>query len=84
MVEISVADNGPGMSPEKISALFAEPEAGSGASARGFGLPTSLAVVKAMGGHLLCRSRVGEGTTFAILLPRTIAAGPQPSANTVA
>jgi len=84
MVEISVADNGPGMSPEKISALFAEPEAGTGESARGFGLPTSLAVVKAMGGHLLCRSRVGEGTTFAILLPRTIAAGPQPSANTVA
>ena len=30
MVEISVADNGPGMSPEKIAELFAAPEAGAG------------------------------------------------------
>lgn len=84
MVEISVADNGPGMSPEKIAALFAEPEAGARESARGFGLPTSLAVVKSMGGHLLCRSRLGEGSTFAVLLPRTVAAGPHSSPNALA
>lgn len=71
MVEISVADNGPGMPPEKIAGLFAAAEAGRTDAARGIGLPTSLAVVKAMGGHLVCRSRLGEGTTFAILLPRT-------------
>ena len=80
MVEISVADNGPGMSPEKIAALFAEAEAGT----RGIGLPTSLAVVKSMGGHLLCRSRLGEGSTFAVLLPRTEAAVPQSSPNALA
>ena len=83
MVEISVADNGPGMSPEKIAALFAEPEAEARESARGLGLPTSLAVVKSMGGHLLCRSRLGEGSTFAVLLPRTVAASP-PSPNALA
>jgi signal transduction histidine kinase/HD-like signal output (HDOD) protein len=75
MVEISVADNGPGMPPEKISGLFASPGAGRTDAVRGIGLPTSLAVVRAMGGHLVCRSRLGEGTTFAILLPRT--AGPE-------
>jgi len=80
MVEISVADNGPGMSPEKIAALVAEAEAGT----RGIGLPTSLAVVKSMGGHLLCRSRLGEGSTFAVLLPRTEAAVPQSSPNALA
>ncbi|MGA8007050.1 MAG: HDOD domain-containing protein [Burkholderiales bacterium] len=74
MVEISVADNGPGMPPEKIAGLFAPPVAGRTDAARGIGLPTSLAVLRAMGGHLVCRSRLGEGTTFAILLPRT--AGP--------
>ena len=84
MVEISVADNGPGMSPEKIAALFAEPGAGARESERGVGLPTSLAVVKSMGGHLLCRSRLGEGTTFAVLLPRTVAAGPDSSPNALA
>jgi len=78
MVEISVADNGPGMPPEKIARLFAPSEAGSSDAARGIGLPTSLAIVRAMGGHLACRSRLGEGTTFAILLPR----GPRPEQRT--
>jgi len=84
MVEISVADNGPGMSPEKVAALFADPETDAGGPARGLGLPTSLAVVKSMGGHLLCRSRLGEGTTFAVLLPRAGEAELQSSAGTVA
>lgn len=78
MVEISVADNGPGMPPEKIAGIFGTGGASRAVSARGIGLPTSLAVVKAMGGHLVCRSRQGEGTTFAILLPR--ASGDEPGA----
>ena len=81
MVEISVADNGPGMPPEKVAGLFAPSSAETKDAARGVGLPTSLALVKAMGGHLVCRSRLGEGTTFAILLPRTVEGGPQPSVN---
>jgi signal transduction histidine kinase len=38
-----------------------------------------LAVVKAMGGHLVCRSRLGEGTTFSILLPRAVGGDSQSS-----
>jgi signal transduction histidine kinase/HD superfamily phosphohydrolase YqeK len=83
MVEISVADNGPGMPPERVAGLFTPGAAGSVETPRGIGLPTSLAGVKAMGGHLLCRSRLGEGTTFAILLPRTVEADPESSANAV-
>ena len=82
MVEISVADNGPGMPPEKVAELFAASGAETRDAMRGVGLPTSLAIVKAMGGHLVCRSRLGEGTTFAILLPRTVGADPQPSVST--
>ena len=81
MVEISVADNGPGMPPEKVAGLFAPSAAETKDATRGVGLPTSLAVVKAMGGHLVCRSRLGEGTTFAILLPRTVGADPQSSVS---
>jgi signal transduction histidine kinase/HD superfamily phosphohydrolase YqeK len=83
MVEISVADNGPGMPPERVAALFSPTAAGGGEALRGVGLPTSLAGVKAMGGHLLCRSRLGEGTTFAILLPGTVEADPESSGNAV-
>ncbi len=81
MVEISVADNGPGMPPEKTAMLFEPSESGSTDAARGIGLPTSLAAVRAMGGHLVCRSRLGEGTTFAILLPRALEPGPRTSAG---
>jgi signal transduction histidine kinase/HD-like signal output (HDOD) protein len=77
MVEISVADNGAGLPPERIAGLFAPSEPGSADAARGIGLPTSLAVVRAMSGHLVCRSRLGEGTTFAILLPRAAELEPQ-------
>ena len=84
MVEISVADNGPGIAPEKVADLFASSAKATADSARGFGLPNSLAAVRAMGGHMLCRSRVDEGTTFAILLPRRVEAGPQTSDASVA
>ena len=70
MVEISVADNGPGIAPEKVAELFAAPAASARADGRGVGLPTSLAIVKAAGGHLACRSRPGSGATFTVLLPR--------------
>ena len=81
MVEISVADNGPGMPPEKSAGLFEPSESVSTDAPRGIGLPTSLAAVRAMGGHLVCRSRLGEGTTFAILLPRALGPEPQTSAG---
>jgi signal transduction histidine kinase/HD-like signal output (HDOD) protein len=84
MVEISVADNGPGLPPEKIEGLFALSEPESAEAARGIGLPTSLAVVQAMGGHLVCRSRLGEGTTFAILLPHAAALESQSPAGALA
>ncbi|HVC10172.1 MAG TPA: HDOD domain-containing protein [Burkholderiales bacterium] len=75
MVEISVADNGPGIAPEKIAELFAAPASSARADGRGVGLPTSLAIVQAAGGHLVCRSRPDSGATFTVLLPRGADAG---------
>jgi signal transduction histidine kinase/HD-like signal output (HDOD) protein len=69
MVEIALADTGPGIAPEKLATLFSLP-AGAAPAGRGVGLANSLALVKTMGGHLACHSRVGAGTTVRILLPR--------------
>jgi signal transduction histidine kinase len=69
MVEIALADTGPGIAPEKLATLFT-PSAEAALAGRGIGLANSLALVKTMGGHLACHSRLGAGTTVRILLPR--------------
>lgn len=80
MVEISVKDSGPGMTPEKITTLFSPQPVSAAAPERGFGLANSLRLVKIMAGHLLCHSRAGAGTTFRILIPRNLEANPAASA----
>lgn len=69
-VEITVADDGRGMSPDVLARLFdpllatKDPHKG-----RGLGLPLSQAIVRKYGGSLDVESEVGRGTTFRILLP---------------
>src|SRR6516162_1730393 len=70
-VLVSMADTGTGMSPEVIAHAF-EPffttkEIGKGT---GLGLSTVFGVVRQSGGAVRIRSRVGEGTTVEIYLPR--------------
>jgi len=69
-VEISVTDNGCGISPEHLERIF-EPffttkEAGRGT---GLGLAISHDIVKKHGGELLVESTAGQGTTFTVRLP---------------
>jgi signal transduction histidine kinase len=69
-VEISVTDNGCGISPEHLERIF-EPffttkEAGRGT---GLGLAISRDIVKKHGGELLVESTAGTGTTFTVRLP---------------
>jgi signal transduction histidine kinase len=75
---ISVRDNGPGLSPQKLEAClqpfvqndmsYARPVEGLG-----LGLPIAKAIVEAHGGELVIHNNRGRGLVAAICLPRGLA-----------
>jgi CheY-like chemotaxis protein len=81
-VAISVTDTGSGIPPEHLDRIF-EPffttkEVGKGT---GLGLSQLFGFAKQSGGEVDVRSRVGEGTTFTLYLPRAHQELPAPVAN---
>ncbi|MEO1051312.1 MAG: tetratricopeptide repeat protein [Bacteroidota bacterium] len=73
-VRISVRDEGPGISPEDMKRLFgrfqqltAKPTAGE--STTGLGLSIAKKYIEAMGGTIICESKVGQGADFIIKFP---------------
>ena len=75
VVSISVHDTGRGIPPEKLASVF-EPFVQAGRSAEeqqqgvGLGLAISRQLARAMGGDLTVESKVSEGSTFTLRLPR--------------
>jgi two-component system NtrC family sensor kinase len=67
---IQIADSGKGMSPEQLGKIFlpfyTTKDVGKGT---GLGLSVSYGIVKNLGGDIEVQSRVGEGSTFTIVLP---------------
>jgi signal transduction histidine kinase len=68
-VEVCVRDDGPGIPPEKHAEIF-KPFYTTKNQGTGLGLPISRKIVEAHGGRLHVESRVGEGATFYVWLPR--------------
>ena len=74
-VHIEVRDQGPGLSEEDQKNLFKKfsrlsPQPTGGESSNGLGLWIVQRMALAMGGEVCCRSRLGEGSTFDLSLPR--------------
>lgn len=79
-IRIAVSDTGPGISPEGLQRLFQPFErlGAREAEGTGLGLTISQRLAVAMGGRIEVESRVGGGSTFALVLPAhaAVPAGP--------
>jgi signal transduction histidine kinase len=73
-VELAVRDTGPGIAPADLGRIF-EPyqQAHRGRKGSGLGLAIVKELVEAHGGCVDVESRVGEGTSFTVRLPRAAA-----------
>jgi signal transduction histidine kinase len=73
-VLVSVSDQGPGISREKIPLIFDRfyrvEENGAVVKGTGLGLFITREIVKMHGGSISVSSKEGEGSTFTIQLPR--------------
>jgi len=67
-VEISVADEGPGLPPEVLASLYQPVRTGKGGEHAGLGLSIVAGLVEELGGMLQCSSSAA-GAQFKILLP---------------
>lgn len=80
-VRLFIADTGHGMDPDTLSRVFEPFFTTKGHGGTGLGMPIAHQLVTRNGGTITVESKVGEGTTFSILLPRGDFA-PRPIAQT--
>jgi signal transduction histidine kinase len=67
-IEIAVADNGPGITPENLKKIF-EPLFTTKSFGTGLGLPAVEQILEQHGGGLEVKSAPGEGTRFTAWIP---------------
>ena len=67
-LEISVADDGPGLTPDQMASLFV-PEFTTKASGSGLGLTITEKIVSDHGGTIVAEPRAPRGTVFRVRLP---------------
>jgi signal transduction histidine kinase len=72
---VTVADDGPGIPPERLARIF-EPFYTTKARGTGLGLAITHNIVKRHGGFIRVKSQPGAGTTFEVFLPAVPAAAP--------
>jgi signal transduction histidine kinase len=79
MVEVKIHDNGPGIPSEVLPRIwdpfFTTKDVGEGT---GLGLSIVHELVERHGGSIECDTKLGDGTTFTVRLPRQIAVTQEP------
>jgi PAS domain S-box-containing protein len=72
-VSVEVADRGIGMAPEVLGRIF-DPFFSTKAQGAGMGLGLAMVreIIRDIGGWVLVESRLGHGSTFTLLLPRSL------------
>jgi len=68
-VSINVADDGKGVPPGMLDAMWASFVTTKGAGHVGLGLPACLHIITQLDGHVIADSQAGQGTTFTVTLP---------------
>jgi signal transduction histidine kinase len=71
-VEIAVRDDGPGIKPQVLENLFV-PFFTTKTKGTGLGLAISQRLIESMGGRILVASQPGQGSTFSVVMPATLA-----------
>lgn len=74
-VELTVADNGPGLSDEQRARLFQPTVSAKGGEHAGLGLAIVKNLTEALSGYVSCRPNRGGGLVFQVLLPRVPLSG---------
>jgi signal transduction histidine kinase len=88
MFEFAVKDTGIGIAPEGQALIFEEFEQIGGQLQResrgtGLGLPLSKQLAELLGGHIHLASKLGEGSTFTLRIPRSMEPPLRPAGATV-
>lgn len=68
MVQVSVSDSGPGVTPEEVESIF-ESLYSTKEAGMGVGLQTSQRIVEAHGGHIWCTPNPAGGAIFRFTIP---------------
>ena len=72
---VEIQDEGPGIRPDHLPKIFT-PFFTTKERGHGLALAASRKVMRDMGGDLLVNSKIGEGATFAIIIPRECSGKP--------
>jgi signal transduction histidine kinase len=71
-IRIWVRDNGDGIPPDRIEAIFDRYAKSADSGGSGLGLAIARRLVEAHGGTISVESRLGQGSTFTIVLPQSV------------